>query len=148
MDAGAAAEKLLQGGSLEVHVKGKAIKVLPEEVEVRFEALEGFEAAKDGPYVAALNTILTPELEQEGLMREFLRRVQDLRKQADLNVADRIRIKFRASEGLAQAVEAHRDYVMAETLADALEMVDRPKGEASAEHAFSGEELLVCLSRT
>ncbi|MGD8759478.1 MAG: class I tRNA ligase family protein, partial [Anaerolineales bacterium] len=148
MDAGAAAEKLLQGGSLEVRVKGKAIKVLPEEVEVRFEALEGFEAAKDGPYVAALNTILTPELEQEGLMREFLRRVQDLRKQADLNVADRIRIKFRASEGLAQAVEAHRDYVMAETLADALEMVDRPKGEASAEHAFSGEELLVCLSRT
>ena len=48
--------------------------------------------ASEGAYLAALVTDLTPELEQEGLAREFVRRVQDLRKQADLDIADRITV--------------------------------------------------------
>ena len=57
-------------------------------------------------YVAALVTELTPELVQEGLAREFVRRVQDLRKSADLDVADRIELFVEASAGLRSAIEA------------------------------------------
>ena len=59
-----------------------------DEVEVKAQAKEGFAVAEDGAYVAALVTDLTPELVAEGLSREFVRRVQDLRKSAELDVAE------------------------------------------------------------
>ena len=83
---------------LHVEVDGN-YDVLPEEVEVRALAKEGFAVAEEGPYVAALVTELTPELVQEGLAREFVRRVQDLRKSADLDVADRIESVRRGLRG-------------------------------------------------
>jgi len=73
--------------------------------------------AEEGAYVAALVTMLTPELVREGQAREFVRRVQDLRKTANLDVADRIHIFVETSRVLQEAIEAHRDYVAAETLA-------------------------------
>ena len=65
---------------------------MPDEVEVKAQAKEGFAVAEEGAYVAALVTELTPELVQEGLAREFVRRVQDLRKSTELDVADRINL--------------------------------------------------------
>ena len=62
-------------------------------------------------------TELTPELISEGLAREFVRRVQDLRKTGDLDIADRINLYYTATPGLQKAVEEFRDYIMAETLA-------------------------------
>ena len=90
--------------------------ILPEDVEVRADAKAGFAVAADGAYLAALVTDLTPELVREGLAREFVRRVQDLRKTADLDVADRIKVNVVATPGLKEAIEANREYVTAETL--------------------------------
>ena len=84
MNSEEAARPLLEGKPLRVEVNGESYDVLPDEVEVKALAKEGFAVAEDGPYVAALVTELTPELVQEGLAREFVRRVQDLRKSADL----------------------------------------------------------------
>jgi isoleucyl-tRNA synthetase len=79
-------------------------------------AKEGFAVAEEGAYVAALVTDLTPELVAEGLAREFVRRAQDLRKTADLDVSDRIELFVEASAGLKSAIETHADYIKAETL--------------------------------
>jgi isoleucyl-tRNA synthetase len=92
-----------------------------------------------------LVTELTPELVREGLAREFVRRVQDLRKTAGLEVADRIRLFVTASEGLRSALEAHRDYVMAETLTVDLQFAPAPEDAATAEDKFDGETVTVGL---
>lgn len=146
VDPAAAARRLMGGLPLEVVLEGESLEVLPEEVEVRYEAREGFAAVAEGPLLAALDTVITPDLRLEGLMREFLRRVQELRKQSELEVSDRIEVEYRASTGLQEAIEAHRSYIMAEALADRLESVEEPGGEAQAGHEFEGETLLVALS--
>jgi isoleucyl-tRNA synthetase len=97
--------------------------------------------AEEGPYVAALVTELTPELVQEGMAREFVRRVQDLRKSADLDVADRIELFVEASAGLRAAIEAHRDYITTETLASNLVFAGPPAEATVAEDSFEGESV-------
>ncbi len=123
------------------------MNILPDEVEVRIEAHEGFTAAAEGAYVAALDTDVTEDLRLEGLAREFVRRVQDLRKQADLQVDDRIHLQVAASDQLTRAIDAHRAYIAGETLADKLEQVAQPEGEAAEEYRFENETLLVALRR-
>ncbi|HEY70314.1 MAG TPA: isoleucine--tRNA ligase [Anaerolineae bacterium] len=147
LDAMQSAEALLEGEAIDVDLDGERLEILPEEVEVRFEAHAGFSAVAESGYVAALDTTLSSELEAEGLMREFVRRVQSMRKDADLKVDDRIVVQFKASEKLGQAIAMHQQYVMTETLADRLEESDSPSGEHKAEHRFEDEELSVALSR-
>jgi isoleucyl-tRNA synthetase len=145
MNAEEAAHTLLEGHSLRVQVNGDSYDVLPEEVEVKALAKEGFAVAEEGAYVAALVTELTPELIQEGLAREFVRRVQDLRKTADLDVADRIEQFVEASPGLRSALEAHRDYITTETLTSNLTFGSAPEGASVVEDGFDGEKVTVGL---
>jgi len=103
--------------------------------------------AEDGPYVAALVTELTPELVQEGLAREFVRRVQDLRKTADLDVADRIELFVEASAGLKAAIVTHKEYITAETLATKLSFGAPPARTSLVEDEFDGEKLKAGLKK-
>jgi isoleucyl-tRNA synthetase len=145
MNSEDAAHTLLEGKSLSVQVNGDAYDVLPEEVEVKALAKEGFAVAEEGAYVAALITDLTPELVQEGLAREFVRRVQDLRKSADLDVADRIELFVDASAGLRTAIEAHKDYITAETLTSNLVFGSPPQHASVIEDGFDSERVTVGL---
>ena len=142
-----AAHTLLEGNSLHVQVNSESYHVLPEEVEVKALAKEGFAVAEEGAYVAALVTDLTPELVQEGLAREFVRRVQDLRKTAELDVADRIELFVEASPGLTSAIETHRDYITTETLTSNLVFGSPPQEASTVEDAFEGETVKVSLVR-
>jgi isoleucyl-tRNA synthetase len=147
LDAERAAADLLSGKSLTVTVGGQLVEVLPDEVEVRLEAHAGLSAAVDGAYVAALRTELTPELEREGLVRELVRRIQDLRKESGFNVEDRIHVEYAASQRLTEAILAHRAYVSGEVLARRLESCAEPRGEAVADLEFDGERIRVGLQR-
>jgi isoleucyl-tRNA synthetase len=141
------AHTLLAGGSVKVKVEGELFEVLPDEVEVRAQAKAGFAVAEDGPYVAALVTELTPELVREGQAREFVRRVQDLRKSADLDVAERINLFVDTSSGLRSAIEEYREYIVAETLAVSLVFAPEPAGASSVDDSFDGEKFRVGLVR-
>jgi isoleucyl-tRNA synthetase len=145
MNAEEAARTLMSGQALKVSADGADYEILSEEVEVKAQAKEGFAVAEEGAYVAALVTELTPELVQEGLAREFVRRVQDLRKSAELNVADRIELFVEASAGLRSAIEAHREYITAETLASNLQFASPPKDSSVVEDSFDGETVKVGL---
>jgi isoleucyl-tRNA synthetase len=147
LNAEETAHTLLEGKSLKVQVNGDSYNVLPEEVEVKALAKEGFAVAEEGAYVAALVTDLTPELVLEGLAREFIRRVQDLRKSADLDVADRIELFIEASAGLKSAIEAHQDYITAETLTSSFVFESPPEGTSSVEDEFEGEKVKVGLRK-
>jgi isoleucyl-tRNA synthetase len=145
MNAEEAAHTLLEGKPLKVQANGATYDVLPEEVEVKAVAKEGFAVAEEGAYVAALVTELTAELVQEGLAREFVRRVQDLRKTAELDVADRIELFVEASPGLRSAIEAHQDYIMTETLASSLAFEGPPAGASVVQDSFDGENVTAGL---
>jgi isoleucyl-tRNA synthetase len=145
MNSEDAAHTLLDGKPLRVQLNGESYDILPEEVEVKALAKEGFAVAEEGAYVAALVTDLTPALVQEGLAREFVRRVQDLRKSADLDVADRIELYVEASPSLKSAIEAHREYITAETLTSNLVFGSPPQGASSIADGFEGEKVTIGL---
>lgn len=147
MNAEEVAKALLTGNPLEVQAGGETFHIISEEVEVKALAKEGFAVAEDGAYVAALVTTLTPELIAEGMAREFVRRVQDLRKTADLDVADRIELFVEASAGLKTAVETHADYIKSETLTVKLSFATPPANASVVEDAFEGETVKVGLQK-
>lgn len=145
VDAADAARRLLDGQPLRIVAAGEAFDILPDEVEVRADAKSGFAVASEGAYLAALVTDLTPDLVREGLAREFVRRVQDLRKQAELEVADRIRLFVLASPNLKEAIEVHRDYIVTETLTVELNFAAPPASAAVTQDEFDGEQVTVGL---
>ncbi|HOG21898.1 MAG TPA: isoleucine--tRNA ligase, partial [Flexilinea sp.] len=147
MDSMTTGRQLLEGKSIQVEVDGKTYEILPEEVEVRAVAHEGFVVASEGSNIAALVTTLTPELEREGLSREFVRRVQDLRKTADLDISDRIDVVYEASSELAEAIRENADYISNETLAVSLKEGPVPADWASVEDSFDGQTVKVGLRK-
>lgn len=142
------AHTLLAGDALKVSTGDQEYTILPDEVEVKAQAKEGFSVAEEGAYVAALVTELTPALVQEGQAREFVRRVQDLRKNAGLDVADRITLFVTASSNLKSALEAHQEYVMSETLATSFQFEKPPSGAPSLNDEFDGEKVTFGLLKS
>ncbi|MGZ4143087.1 MAG: isoleucine--tRNA ligase [Actinomycetota bacterium] len=86
-----------------------------DEFEVRTRAREGFAVADGAGFAVALDTEITPELALEGQTRDLIRQIQDMRKQADLEMTDRIRIVY--PDEHAASFDAHGDWIKAETLA-------------------------------
>ncbi len=148
LDPEPAARLLVAGQPIQVEVDGETLAILPEEVEVRAAARQGLAVASEEAALCALKTELTPELVREGLAREFVRHVQDLRKEAGFEIADRICLYAAASPGLAEALQAHRAAIMAETLAVEFELAPPPEGSAFITKTFDGERVEIGVVKT
>jgi len=95
------------------------------EIEVMAEDVEGWLVSSEGGITVALDTHITEALEKEGLAREFVNRIQNLRKESGFDVTDRIKIEFTTpSDLLKDAVLAHSGYIQEETLATSIEMME------------------------
>lgn len=116
-DGRAIAEQLQQRELCMLTVGKQVIELATEDVQVVTTAADGYAARGGHGYLAALNTTLTLELRREGVARELVRTVQDARKSAGLQIADRIVLGIDGSEAVMHALETHRDYIMRETLA-------------------------------
>ena len=113
--------QLEKEGSLAVEVDGQPITLAPDDVEIRTDDLPGWLVATDGPLTVALDVTLTDELRQEGLARELVNRLQNLRKDSGLEVQDKIRVTLADQQPeLTAAVAAFGDYIRTETQALAL----------------------------
>ena len=113
--------RLEKEGSLAVEVDGQPITLAPDDVEIRTDDLPGWLVATDGPLTVALDVTLTDELRQEGLARELVNRLQNLRKDSGLEVQDKIRVTLADQQPeLTAAVAAFGDYIRTETQALAL----------------------------
>ncbi len=141
------AQQLLAGESIAVMVNGEELLLQPDEVEVRIQAREGYAVGAEGAYLAALVTDLTPELVQEGLAREFVRRVQDLRKTAELEIADRIVLYYKATPGLSEAIKAFSDYIQTETLTVELIAGEIPTDSVPFDDEFDNEKVSLGLKK-
>ena len=113
----AIAAAVAAGRTFDVEAGGEAITFEPEDVLVETTSAEGYACAEEGGYLVGLDTSLTEALEREGLARELVRTVQEARKQAGLDVSDRITLRIEGTPEVAAALDAHRVYVMEETLA-------------------------------
>jgi isoleucyl-tRNA synthetase len=117
--------KLEKEGGLSVEVEGESFIIHPDEVEIRTQDLPGWLVATDGPLTVALDVTLTDELRQEGLARELVNRLQNLRKDSGLEVQDRISVTLAASAPaeLQAAVVSFGDYIRTEVQAQRLDFV-------------------------
>ena len=109
-------DELAVGGPTRVVVDGEAVTLDATDLDVRAERREGYEVEHEGAYAVALDTEITPELRAEGLAREVVRAVQDARKEAGLEVSDRIGLWLAAGGELAAAIDAHEAWILAEVL--------------------------------
>ncbi len=129
-DAAAAVKRLRAELPLQIEVDGDEVELAPDEVLVREEASEGLAVSSEHGVTVAMDIVITPELTAEGLARDVVRRVQTLRKEADFDLDDRIVTTYQADAELAQAIEAWRDYIAAETLS--VEIVEGSPDDANA----------------
>ena len=116
-DGAAIAIAAAAGSAFDIEVDGQIISFEGEDVLIETSAADGYACAEDAGFLAALDTTLDDELISEGLARAIVRSVQDARKQAGLEVSDRITLGISGSPGTESAVQQHRDYIMSETLA-------------------------------
>ena len=112
-----------KSGELALDVNGQTVQLTIDEVEIRTEDLPGFQTASMGSLVVALDTIITPELWQEGIAREVINRIQNLRKDKGFEVTDKISVKFQSHPAADEAVKHNNSYICSETLAASLNIV-------------------------
>jgi isoleucyl-tRNA synthetase len=146
-DPAAAVAALRAGQPLTLTVDGQPVDLQPDDVLINPLPRPGFAVASEGAVVVALDTTLTPELKAEGLAREVVRRIQDLRKSAGFDIADRVVTYYASSPGLADAITGYASYIKAETLSLDLRSGDLPADAPSAEDRFDGETLRLALVR-
>jgi isoleucyl-tRNA synthetase len=104
--------------------KGAApVSVSKEDVEISTDEVPGFEVASKGALTVALDITITPSLKKEGEAREFVNRIQGIRKESGFNLTDRIIVKVSANEGLQASFTEYKTYICAEILADSLEFL-------------------------
>jgi isoleucyl-tRNA synthetase len=114
--------RLREGGSVELSVDGRTVVITTEDVEILEHAQTDLAMASGQGYVAALDTEIDEALRSEGLAREVVNRVQRLRRDAGLEVADRIRLGVSGAAVVEQAVRDHEEYIAGETLAVSVEI--------------------------
>ena len=118
-------------GSCNVEVEGQVCEVLLSDVEIATQDIPGWVVANDGALTVALDITLTPELVDEGIARELVNRIQNIRKEG-FDVTDRIVVELQSGEWDA-AVERHRDYICSETLCTSLTLVPEVSGGTEIE---------------
>jgi isoleucyl-tRNA synthetase len=111
-------KELEKNKEISIIVNNEHLKILFDDVEILSSEIEGWAVESDKGITVALDKELTEELIFEGLAREFVNRVQNIRKDSGLDVTDRINIYYDADEKVRLAVEKFRDYISNETLAN------------------------------
>jgi len=100
------------------------ITLLLDDVEIASEDIPGWLVTSDGELTVALDITITDELKQEGIAREFVNRIQNLRKDKNFEVTDKIQIRIQSHDQIDEAIEKHKQYIGSQTLAESIELVD------------------------
>jgi isoleucyl-tRNA synthetase len=129
-------------GTFSLEIDGETIEIGADDLQFAFEGPDHLVFGEERGSVMALDTTITPELESEGIARDFNRQAQDLRKAAELVVTDRIEVCYEASDRIAGALFEHDAWLRGELLADEVRRVTGGSGESDVK--VGGE--MVCLS--
>ncbi|MBR2603742.1 MAG: isoleucine--tRNA ligase [Bacilli bacterium] len=115
--------KVVNNETITLNIAGEDKDITPEMVDVRINAKEGFDAAFMNNNFVIIDTVLTDDLINEGIVRELISKVQNLRKEKDFNVVDRIKLIY--SGDIAYIIDNYKEIIMKETLANEIEVNDK-----------------------
>ena len=129
-----------RGETLKFELDGTPIELEKDDVLTSLTQKPGFEAQSEGDYTVVLDTNLTPELIDEGFLREVISKVQTMRKDADFEVTDRIALSYQTSERLSAVIEKGKEDLMRAVLALSVENRPAANGEIVREQNINGEK--------
>ena len=107
-----------------LNIEGQDYTLTMEDFTISSEDIQGWLVANDGELVVALDITITPELEAEGTAREIVNRIQNLRKESNFEVVDRIAVELEANDLVNAAIAQFKDYIASEVLANSITVVD------------------------
>ncbi len=140
-------ERRRKGETVEIEIDGgEKIPLSPEDVLIVESPRTHLASATEGSTVVGLDVVLTPDLVEEGWIRDLVRFVQEQRKKSGFRVADRIRIRYQTFGPMRSALSKHRDYVAAETLAASIEEAE-PRGETVEAYTIGETDIRIALER-
>ncbi len=146
-DANELAVKILSGESVTITVEGKEVELTAEEVLVQTEPTEGLAVAADKVITVGIDVVITDELAAEGIARELVRRIQNMRKEANFNISDKI-IVYYQTEGMVHRVfKEWHEYIKAETLAIELKHQLIPEVAFQKTERVDGLDVLLGVER-
>ena len=116
--------ELESAGQFEIDAGSEKVIITPEDVEIHTEDIPGWTVASEGQLTVALDIHVTGELKDEGFAREFINKIQNIRKDSNFEVTDRINLTIVKGEEFNKAILNYKDYICAQTLANQLELVD------------------------
>ena len=116
--------KFESSGTLGLEAQNETIELTLEDVEIQTEDIPGWTVATEGQMTIALDINVTEELKQEGIAREFINKIQNLRKENNYEVTDRIHVEILKHPEFNDAVLNHKNYICTQTLAKGLELVE------------------------
>ena len=138
-------------GALALELDGQAVMLGDGDLEIVSEGVAGRpvqqETVGDAVVTVSLDLELTDALRAEGVAREMVNRVQNLRKEAGFDVTDRIHLTYAAPDAVADAVAEHHDAIAGETLALTIERAEAPSGDATADTDLAGEPVALAVRR-
>ena len=136
----AAAESVLD-------LAGEKVTVTPADFEITSEDMPGWLVASEGKLTVALDITLTDELRREGVARELINRIQNIRKDSGFEVTDKIRVEIEAKELVAGAIEHFASYIASQTLAVEVKAVAEPAGGVVVDSDVDEEPLKIAVTR-
>jgi len=116
-----------------LNINGDNYDLNLEDFEITAEDIPGWQVATDGALTVALDVTITPALEAEGMARDIVNRIQNIRKDRDFDVTDRITVKLQKHEAVQPAIEQFSDYIKSETLANSLDLIEGLNGGEKVE---------------
>ncbi len=134
---------LEKGGDLSIEINGKLITLTSEDVEISTNDIPGWLVANGEGITVALDVTITEELKQEGLARELVNRIQNLRKDSGFEVTDKIEVHLLHHSELKEAIQNNLDYITQETLTKELHWVDAL--ESGTDLEFDGIETKILI---
>jgi isoleucyl-tRNA synthetase len=137
------ARVMADGGEVGINIDGNEHTIGADEVTLALQPLEGYEVEAEAGHAVALQLELDDELRREGLAREIVHAIQNARKEAGLEITDRIQLTLGGDDELLAAARAHESYLAGEVLATSLAY----DGADGAEARIDGRELRIELSR-
>lgn len=143
LDGAAAKKELDETGILRLALSDKEIELTPEELLIETAKAEGFASASESGITVVLDTTLTPELIEEGMVREVVSKVQSMRKDSGFNVTDHIVLGVCGSEKVESVVKNNAASIMSDVLAD--EILTESFGEYSQEWDINGEKATISV---
>ncbi|MGM0705059.1 MAG: isoleucine--tRNA ligase [Bacteroidota bacterium] len=139
--------RYLEQGHIELGVEGETVRLGPDDLEISSAGIEGWLVEQHRDVTVALDTQITDDLRTEGLARESVKRIQNLRKEAEFDVTDRIVVTYDGSAPIRSAVNAYAEWIRNETLALELQPSNQPTGEATQTFEIGDEHLTVGIRR-